>query len=217
MENSLHAIVAKAPVMPVVTLQRGADAVPLARALLAGGLPVIEITLRTAAGLEAIRRIRAEVEGVIVGAGTVTTPADVDEALAAGAEFLVSPGATPALLNAGVGCGAPFMPGIATASELMVCLDKGLDTLKFFPAHAIGGANGLKALAGPFPQVSFCPTGGIGLAQLDEYFAVAAVKTLGGSWMAPASRIAEQDWRGITALATQAAAKVAELRPRQGD
>ncbi|MFA5631995.1 MAG: bifunctional 4-hydroxy-2-oxoglutarate aldolase/2-dehydro-3-deoxy-phosphogluconate aldolase [Porticoccaceae bacterium] len=216
MENSLHTIVARAPLMPVVTLRSGADAVPLARALLAGGLPVIEITLRTAAGLEAIRRIRAEVEGVIVGAGTVTTPADVDDALAAGAEFLVSPGATPALLNAGVGCGVPFMPGIATASELMTCVDKGLDILKFFPAHAIGGANALKALAGPFPQVSFCPTGGIGLAQLDEYFAIPAVKTLGGSWMAPASRIAEQEWRGITALAAQAVARVVELRPRGG-
>jgi len=212
MDKRLHAILARAPVLPVVTVQHVEDAVPLARALVEGGLPVLEVTLRTSAGLEAIRRIRAEVDGAVVGAGTVTAPAGIDEALAAGAEFIVTPGVTSALLMSGAACGAPFMPGIATASELMNCLEYGFDTLKFFPAQASGGARALKSLAGPFPQVWFCPTGGIGLPQLEEYLAIPTVKTVGGSWMVQPSQVGARDWSAITALAAQARARVTEIR-----
>lgn len=212
MNTPLHKILAQAPVIPVITINDPLAAVPLAKALMAGGLPVLEITLRTAHGLDAVRRIRAEVEGAIVGAGTILNPQDLANAIAVGSEFIVSPGITANLLSAGVDCGVPFMPGIATVSELMCCLDKGFDTVKFFPAEALGGANTLKAFAGPFPSVSFCPTGGIGPANLGEYLALPSVRGIGGSWMASPGLVAGGQWGEITRLAREATELVGSLR-----
>lgn len=212
MKTRLHQILAQAPVIPVITINDPACAVPLARALLAGGIPVLEITLRTAHGLEAIRRIRGEVEGAIVGAGTILNPRDLAKAMAAGSEFIISPGITEHLLTAGADCGVPFMPGIATVSELMNCLEKGLGTVKFFPAEAAGGVKTLKAFAGPFPDVSFCPTGGIGPANLGDYLALPSVKGIGGSWIATSSLVDSGQWDAITRLAREATQLVSALR-----
>lgn len=213
MSEAVRTILGRAPVVPVITINAIDEAVPLARALVAGGIPVLEITLRTAHGLEAIRRIRDEVEGAVVGAGTVLTRADLDNAIAAGSEFIVTPGLTDSLLRAGVDCGLPFLPGVATVSELMRCLEHDQRTLKFFPAEAAGGAKTLKAFAGPFPGVAFCPTGGIGLANMADYLAVPSVLSIGGSWLTPAPLIAAQDWSAITALAREACERVRALRP----
>ena len=161
---------------------------------------------------EAIRRIRAEVEGAVVGVGTVLNTADLVCALKAGCEFVVTPGFTPSLLDAGAGCGVPFIPGIATVSEMMTCLERGLTELKFFPAEASGGPATLKAFAGPVPQVSFCPTGGVGLGNLANYLAVPAVKTVGGSWICPDGLISKGDWDGITRLAAEARDLVTSIR-----
>lgn len=201
-----------APVIPVITIDDLDTAVPLAQALVAGGLPVLEITLRTAQGLAAISLIKQQVPGAIVGVGTVLNLGDLDKALAAGSEFVVTPGLTPTLLQAGARCGVPFIPGIATVGELMGCLDEGLTALKFFPAEAMGGTKVLKAFSGPFPQVSFCPTGGIGPGNLAEYLALPSVKTVGGSWICPNNLIASQDWQGITNLSREACHLVASLR-----
>lgn len=200
-----------APVIPVITVDDIKKAVPLARALVDGGLPVLEITLRTPLGLEAIRVLKAEVEGAVVGAGTVLNPRDLEGALAAGSEFIITPGLTPTLLRAGCECGVPFMPGIATVSEMMSCLDAGLKALKFFPAEASGGAAILKAFSGPFPNISFCPTGGIGPGNLASYLAVPTVRTVGGSWMTPAAMVANEDWHGIRTLAAETVALVASM------
>lgn len=213
MSEAVRTILGRAPVVPVITIDAIEQAVPLARALVGGGIPVLEITLRTAHGLEAIRRIRAEVEGAVVGAGTVLTGADLDNAIAAGSEFIVTPGLTDTLLQQGANCGVPFLPGIATVSELMRCLEHGQRTLKFFPAEAAGGAKTLKAFAGPFPGVAFCPTGGIGLANIADYLAVPSVLSVGGSWLTPASLVTAQDWPAITALAREACKRVRALRP----
>lgn len=195
-----------APVMPVVVLENANDAVPLARALVAGGLPAIEVTLRTPAALSAIRAIADEVPEAVVGAGTVVTPKNAAEAVAAGARFLVSPGATPALLDAMEASGAPFLPGVSTASEAMALLEREVNEMKFFPAEASGGAAALKALAGPLPQARFCPTGGITLATAATYLALANVGCVGGSWMVPGEALAAGDWQRITSLAADAAA-----------
>ena len=201
-------ILAMAPVLPVIVINDVNDAVPLAQALLEGGLPVLEITLRTASGLEAIRRISNEVEGAVVGAGTVLNTRDLDQCLAAGSEFVITPGLTEPLLQAGVHCGVPFMPGVATVSELMTCLEQGLDTLKFFPAEASGGASALQAFAGPFPQLRFCPTGGISLNNMASYLALETVLSVGGSWIANANAIKAGDWCTITRLAREARTSV---------
>jgi 2-dehydro-3-deoxyphosphogluconate aldolase/(4S)-4-hydroxy-2-oxoglutarate aldolase len=198
-----------APVMPVVVLENADDAVPLARALVAGGLPAIEVTLRTPAALAAIRAIAEEVPEAVVGAGTVVTPKNATDAVAAGARFLVSPGATPALLDAMEACGAPFLPGVSTASEAMALLEREVNEMKFFPAEASGGAAALKALAGPLPQARFCPTGGITLATAATYLALANVGCVGGSWMVPGEALAAGDWQRITSLAADAAALAA--------
>ncbi|MCT8329137.1 bifunctional 4-hydroxy-2-oxoglutarate aldolase/2-dehydro-3-deoxy-phosphogluconate aldolase [Albidovulum sediminis] len=206
-EQSRHAaeICALAPVVPVLVLKDATTAADLARALVAGGLPALEVTLRTPAALDAIRAM-AEVPGGVVGAGTLLTPADVKAAKAAGARFGVSPGATDRLLDACAEADLPLLPGAATASEVMSLLERGYTVQKFFPAEAIGGAKALGALASPLPQVRFCPTGGIGLKTAPDYLALANVLCVGGSWVAPGDRVAAGDWAAIESLAREAAA-----------
>lgn len=191
-----------APVIPVIVIEDLAHAVPLAEALVAGGLPVLEVTLRTPPALEAIRAMKT-VPGAIVGAGTVTNAAQLDEALAAGSEFVVSPGLTEPLGKAAIGSGVPFLPGIANAGDIMRGLDMGLTHFKFFPAMAAGGLPALKALAAPFGQCRFCPTGGIGLANAPEWLAFDPVLCVGGSWVAPPG-LPNRD--RVEALAREAAA-----------
>lgn len=194
-----------APVLPVVVLADPADAVPLARALVSGGLPAIEVTLRTPAALDAIRAIAAEVPEAVVGAGTVITPGQVAECAAAGARFLVSPGWTDGLLAAMSASGLPYLPGVSTASEVVALLERGVREMKFFPAEAAGGAAYLRSLAGPLPQARFCPTGGIGTGNADEYLALSNVGCVGGSWMVPGDAVAARDWGRVEELARGAA------------
>ncbi len=203
---TIDAILARCRVMPVIVLEELAHAVPLARALVAGGLPVLEVTLRTPVALDGLRAIRREVPGAVVGAGTITSPADLDAAMDAGASFGVSPGATPALLAHARTRGLPFLPGVMTPSEVVQALAHGFSALKFFPAEAAGGIRMLKSLAGPFPAVRFCPTGGIDAANAAAYLALPNVACVGGSWVAPAALVRAGDWAGITALARGAAA-----------
>ena len=198
---AIDAILTRAPVLPVLAIERLDDAVPLARALVDGGLPVLEVTLRTPAALAAITRITAEVGGAVVGAGTVLSPADLDAVAAAGAAFAISPGATEALYTAAAGQRMPWIPAISTASELMRGLDHGHRRFKFFPAEAAGGVAALNAFAGPFPQARFCPTGGIDATSALRYRALPNVMTVGGSWMVPREAIEARDWQRITALA----------------
>ena len=194
-----------APVVPVLVIDNLADAAPLARALVAGGLPALEVTLRTACALDAIRAM-AEVPGGVVGAGTLLTPADVKAAKAAGARFGVSPGATDRLLDACAEYELPLLPGAATASEIMALLEQGFTMLKFFPAEQAGGAAYLKSIGAPLPQVKFCPTGGIGLNNARDYLSLKNILCVGGSWVAPRDFLARGDWAAITALAAEAAA-----------
>jgi len=201
----LHA----SPVMPVIVLDNVADAVPLARALVAGGIRVLEVTLRTAAALDSIRAIAAEVPHAIVGAGTVVTPADLAAAAEAGATFAVSPGASAELLRAGREATIPLLPGVMTPSDVINALAAGHSAMKLFPAAQAGGIGMLKAMAGPFPQVRFCPTGGISAASAPEFLALPNVACVGGSWLTPADRVRASDWAAITELARSAAA----LRP----
>jgi len=182
--QNLDSILAAAPVIPVLVIERVEDAVPIAEALVAGGLPAIEVTLRTAAALDAIAAMRA-VPGAIVGAGTVLNPRQLQDARGAGAEFLVSPGLTEALAAAAADAGALWLPGVATAGEVMRALDLGLSRLKFFPATAAGGLPALKALSAVFGQVRFCPTGGITQASAPDWLALPAVACVGGSWLVP--------------------------------
>jgi 2-dehydro-3-deoxyphosphogluconate aldolase/(4S)-4-hydroxy-2-oxoglutarate aldolase len=194
-----------APVVPVVVLHDVADAVPLARALVAGGLPAIEVTLRTPAALEAIRAMAAEVPGAVVGAGTVISPQHVRDTVDAGARFLVSPGWTDALLAAMKASGLPFLPGVSTTSEVVALLERGVREMKFFPAEAAGGTAYLKALSAPLPQARFCPTGGITLASAPSYLALPNVGCVGGSWMVPGDAVAAKDWDRVARLAAEAA------------
>ncbi|WP_159327514.1 bifunctional 4-hydroxy-2-oxoglutarate aldolase/2-dehydro-3-deoxy-phosphogluconate aldolase [Streptomyces tendae] len=194
-----------APVVPVVVVDDLADAVPLARALVAGGLPAIEVTLRTPVALDAIRAITGEVPGAVVGAGTVITPEQVADVVAAGARFLVSPGWTDVLLEAMRASGVPFLPGVSTTSEVVALLERGVREMKFFPAEAAGGTAYLKALAAPLPQARFCPTGGITPASAPEYLALPNVGCVGGSWMLPKDAVADGDWGRVEALAREAA------------
>ncbi|MEU9914784.1 bifunctional 4-hydroxy-2-oxoglutarate aldolase/2-dehydro-3-deoxy-phosphogluconate aldolase [Streptomyces sp. NPDC051001] len=193
-----------APVVPVVVIEDASDAVPLARALVAGGLPAIEVTLRTPVALEAIRAIADGVPGAVVGAGTVVTPEQVTRCVEAGARFLVSPGWTDVLLTAMRGSGVPFLPGVSTVSEVVALLERGVREMKFFPAQAAGGTAYLKSLAGPLPQARFCPTGGIGPANAPEYLALPNVGCVGGTWMLPADAVAARDWDRIAELARAA-------------
>jgi 2-dehydro-3-deoxyphosphogluconate aldolase/(4S)-4-hydroxy-2-oxoglutarate aldolase len=188
-------------VIPVVTIERAADAVPLARALVAGGLPIIEVTLRTQAAVAAIRAIAAEVPEAHVGAGTVIDADQGVTAVAAGARFVVSPGSTERLLDAAADWGVPYLPGVATASEAMRLAERGVRFLKLFPAEAVGGVALLKALAAPLPNILFCPTGGIDQAKAAAYRALPNVVCVGGSWMTPAGAVQVGDWKKITSLA----------------
>ena len=202
-------VLALAPVMPVVVVDDVEHAVPIARALVAGGLPGIEVTLRTPAALSAIERVAEEVPEAVVGAGTVVDREQADAAAKAGARFLVSPGCTPDLARAMADTGLPSLPGVATVSEAMALLELGMTELKFFPAEASGGAKFLKSLTGPLPQLRFCPTGGITAESAADYLALSNVGCVGGSWLTPAALVAEGRWDEITELSRQAAA----LRP----
>ncbi|MGW2784647.1 bifunctional 4-hydroxy-2-oxoglutarate aldolase/2-dehydro-3-deoxy-phosphogluconate aldolase [Streptomyces populi] len=204
--SSRASVLDLAPVVPVVVVTDVRDAVPLARALVAGGLPAIEVTLRTPAALDAIRAVAAEVPDAVVGAGTVLTPEHVAESVAAGARFLVSPGWTDGLLDAMRASGVPFLPGVSTASEVVALLERGVREMKFFPAQAAGGTAYLKSLAGPLPQARFCPTGGIGPECAQDYLALPNVGCVGGSWMLPADAVAARDWRRVEDLARAASA-----------
>ena len=194
-----------APVVPVLVIEDVKFARPLAEALVKGGLPALEVTLRTAAALDVIRAM-AEVPGGVVGAGTLLTPADVKAAKAAGATFGVSPGATDRLIAACEDEGLPLLAGAATATEVMALLERGYTVQKFFPAEASGGAPALKAIGAPLPQVSFCPTGGIGLGNARDYLRLPNVLCVGGSWVAPKALMEKGDWAGITKLAAEACA-----------
>ena len=197
------------PVIPVIVIDRLADAVPLARALVAGGVRVLELTLRTPQALAAIERVAAEVEGAIVGAGTITRPEDIASVIRAGAVFGVSPGLTPDLAAAAQAAGLPLLPGVMTPSDVIAARAAGYTELKLFPAQAAGGIGMLKALGGPFPDVRFCPTGGVTAATAPEFLAQPNVVCVGGSWLTPGDAVAAGDWARITALAREAAA----LRP----
>lgn len=204
-QSGLEAILSLAPVVPVVTVERAADAVPIARALVAGGLPAIEITLRTPVALEAIRAIAAEVEGAAPGAGTVLDTAQLEAVAAAGARFAVSPGATACLIDAAAGTGVPLLPGVATAGEAMTLIERGYGFAKFFPAGPAGGPAYLSALAAPLPQLRFCPTGGVSLETAPDYLALPNVICVGGSWMLPKAHVLARDWAAITAASRVAA------------
>lgn len=205
-QSTLEAILRRAPVVPVLTVTGAKEAVAIARALVAGGLSVIEITLRRAGALDAIRAVTADVEGAVVGAGTVLAPDQFAEALAAGATFTVSPGATPALLNAAEDSPLPHLPAAATASEMMALAERGYGVQKFFPAAASGGVTALRAISGPLPDIRFCPTGGIDATNAPAYLACANVLCVGGSWLAPRTLVDAEDWPAITKLARAAAA-----------
>ena len=192
----------RGPVIPVVVIDRAEDAVPLARALLAGGVDTMEITLRTADALDAIRSVADQVPGMAVGAGTIVRPEQAGEALSADAAFLVSPGCTPRLLGALLDQAVPILPGAATASEVIALMEHGVTELKFFPAAAAGGPHALRALAGPLPEVTFCPTGGIDRATSVDYLALPNVACVGGTWLTPGDLVAARNWDAITAIAT---------------
>lgn len=203
---SIKPILQLGPVIPVMVVERTEDAVPLAQALLAGGVKVLEITLRTANAMAVIGEIARHVPDAVVAAGTVTTPEQWEKAARAGAKFAVSPGLTPRLLDAALNAPIPLLPGVATASELMTAMDAGFECFKFFPAQQAGGIAMLKALGGPFAQALFCPTGGITPDNAPDYLALPNVACVGGSWLAPNAEVAAGDWRAITALAQAASA-----------
>jgi 2-dehydro-3-deoxyphosphogluconate aldolase/(4S)-4-hydroxy-2-oxoglutarate aldolase len=197
-------LVSRAPVIPILTIERVADAVPLARALVAGGLPVIEVTLRTKAAIDAVKAIAAQVPDCIVGVGTVTRGADIAPAIAAGAKYLVSPGTPVDLADALAEASVPVLPGCATVSEAMALSGRGFKVLKFFPAEASGGIAWLKSVAAPLPDIKFCPTGGIDGGNAAAYLACPNVLAVGGSWVAPKDAVASGDFARITHLAREA-------------
>ncbi|EOW9344662.1 bifunctional 4-hydroxy-2-oxoglutarate aldolase/2-dehydro-3-deoxy-phosphogluconate aldolase [Vibrio diazotrophicus] len=197
---SPQTVFAASPIVPVMVIKRIEDAVPLAKALLNGGISVFEITLRTDVALDAIREISMALPEAMTGAGTVLTPQQYDAAVEAGAKFVISPGASTRLLEHAATQNVPLIPGVSTATEIMNAMDLGYDHLKFFPAEASGGAKALKAISAPLPQVSFCPTGGINVNNLRDYQALSCVKTVGGTWMIPDDAIESKDWERITDL-----------------
>jgi 2-dehydro-3-deoxyphosphogluconate aldolase/(4S)-4-hydroxy-2-oxoglutarate aldolase len=203
-QDKLLALFKSARVVPVLTIPRLEDAVPLARALVAGGVRVLEVTLRTEAAVEAAKAIIANVPDAVVGIGTILNADDLARAEGLGAKFGISPGATPELLRAAAASRLPFAPGIATASELMAALAHGFELVKFFPAEQVGGIKALRALAGPFPQARFCPTGGIGETNAPVWLAEPNVVAVGGSWLCPAAEIRSGNWAGITAMCERA-------------
>lgn len=195
-----------APVIPVVVVDEVEQAVPLARALVRGGIPIIELTLRSEAGLAAIEAVASQVEGIVVGAGTVLTPTQVQQIVDAGAQFLVTPGSPPHLLDAALGCGLPLLAGAGTLTEMLTLAEEGLLVQKFFPAEASGGRPYLSAVAGPCPQLRFCPTGGITPQTAADWLALPNVGCVGGSWLTPKDAVAQGDWARIEQLAREAAA-----------
>ncbi len=197
-------IFAAGPVVPVLVIKDLDSAVPLAKALIAGGIKVLEVTLRTPVALDVIRKIADEVPEAIIGAGTVTNAQQLKQVVEAGAKFAISPGLTEALLEAGKGYDIPLIPGISSISDLMTAKDAGYDHLKFFPAEASGGVKALKSIGGPFPDVTFCPTGGIGPANYNDYLSLSNVACVGGSWVSPDDAIENGDWDAITQLAKEA-------------
>ena len=201
MTLSTLALCGSAPMIPVIVVDRVEDAVPLAEALVAGGINVLEVTLRTLVALDAIRAIKAEVPGAIVGSGTGQPPDDLAACVDAGCAFGVSPGAPARLIDAVIESGLPFLPGVNTPSEAMHLAEQGFEVLKFFPASAAGGVPMLKAMAAPLPNIHFCPTGGVSLENAKDYLAVPTVVTVGGSWVAPKKLVDAGDWAGIEALA----------------
>ncbi|WP_109124306.1 bifunctional 4-hydroxy-2-oxoglutarate aldolase/2-dehydro-3-deoxy-phosphogluconate aldolase [Dyella sp. C11] len=205
-QKQVEATLRLAPVVPVVIIEDARHAVPMARALVAGGTPAIEVTLRTPAALDAIKAIAAEVEGAMVGVGTVLSARDLHAAHKAGAKFAVSPGVSPGLLDAADDSELPLLPGSATASEVMTLLERGYRYLKLFPAVPAGGHKLLGAWASPLPQVKFCPTGGISLSTAPDFLSLPNVVCVGGSWITPADKLRNGDWAGIEALAREAAA-----------
>tara|TARA_R110000850_G_scaffold112577_4_gene226682 strand:- start:1671 stop:2303 length:633 start_codon:yes stop_codon:yes gene_type:complete len=203
---SIDEIVKVAPVVPVMVIENLEDAVPLAQALYNGGLKVLEITLRTPVALDAISAmVKALPDDAVIGSGTVVTPQDLQASVDAGAKFMVSPGTTPALIEAAKNCDIPLLPGIATPSEAMNLYTQGFTHLKFFPAESAGGVSMVKSIGGPLPQITFCPTGGINLEKAPSYLALPNVACVGGTWMAPKNLIAEKKWEEIETLARQAA------------
>ncbi|SDN61066.1 bifunctional 4-hydroxy-2-oxoglutarate aldolase/2-dehydro-3-deoxy-phosphogluconate aldolase [Allokutzneria albata] len=204
--TTAHELLEISPVVPVVVIDDEAHAVPLAQALLRGGIGVIEVTLRTPAALRAIERIAEEVPDIVLGAGTVTAPEHAAKSAAAGARFLVTPGTTDTLLAAVRDTGLPFLPGAATVSEAMRLAEQGVEALKFFPAEPSGGADFLKGLGGPLPHLRFCPTGGITPQSAPKYLALPNVGCVGGSWLTPKSAVAAGDWGAVEALAREASA-----------
>ena len=206
--NELDALLRIGRVVPVITLDTVEQAVPLARALVAGGVRLLEITLRTPAGLAGAEAIIRGVPEAVVGIGTILTADDLARAIAIGARFALSPGATPALLDAAAAAPIPFLPGIATASELMQAMARGFDIAKFFPAVSSGGLAALKALAGPFPHARFCPTGGINEANAAEWLAQPNVVAVGGSWLTPAAEVAAGQWHAIRDRAARTSARL---------
>lgn len=205
MAVTIKEVMTTSPVMPVMVINQLDQAVPLAKALVEGGLKVLEITLRTPVALEAIRKIKAEVPGAIVGAGTIINTETLQQAIDAGAEFIVSPGVTDTLIAAALKTGVPILPGVATSSEVMKLLEMGVTAMKFFPAEAAGGIPMLKSFGGPLPQVTFCPTGGVNPKNAPEYLALKNVACVGGSWMAPAELVDAGDWDEIRRRAAEAA------------
>ena len=199
-QEKLAALFAQATIIPVLTIERLDDAVPLARALVAGGVRTLEVTLRTPVAIESAKAIMADVPEAVVGIGTILNADDLARVEAIGARFGISPGATPDLLKAAAASGLPFAPGVATASELMLALAHGFNLVKFFPAEPSGGIKALRALAGPFPDARFCPTGGIGEANAAAWLAEPNVVAVGGSWLCPAADIRSGNWSGITAI-----------------
>ncbi|PMR73208.1 bifunctional 4-hydroxy-2-oxoglutarate aldolase/2-dehydro-3-deoxy-phosphogluconate aldolase [Billgrantia endophytica] len=205
--TELDSICLKAEVIPVLAIERIEDAIPLGRALVEGGLTVLEVTLRTDCALEAVRRLSEALPQASIGVGTVLTPAQYRQAEQAGADFVVTPGTTEALYRYGVSSSVPMLPGVATVSELMTGWQYGYRRFKFFPAEASGGVKALKAFAGPIPEARFCPTGGISLENADDYLALNNVMCVGGSWLTPGSLVDAEDWNGIHQLAREAAAR----------
>ncbi|QDG76742.1 bifunctional 4-hydroxy-2-oxoglutarate aldolase/2-dehydro-3-deoxy-phosphogluconate aldolase [Labrenzia sp. PHM005] len=203
--QKIEAVMTAAPVIPVLVIEDPEKAVPMAEALVRGGLPAIEITLRTPRALEAIEAVNAHVEGAIAGAGTVLTPQQYDAAVSAGARFVVSPGATRTLLDAADEHSTPLLPGAATASEVMKLLERGYERLKFFPAEQAGGAAYLKSLSSPLAVAKFCPTGGVSIDKAEDYLKLPNVLCVGGSWIADPKAIAAEDWTGIEERARAAA------------
>ncbi len=203
--TAIKDIMNTSPVIPVMVINKLEHAVPLANALVEGGLKVLEITLRTAVAVDAIKKIKAEVPGAIVGAGTIINQETLKQAIDAGSEFLVSPGVTDNLIDAALKTGVPILPGVISPSEVMRLMEKGITAMKFFPAEAAGGIPMLKSIGGPLPQVTFCPTGGVSLKNAVEYLALKNVACVGGSWMAPADLVDTEDWEEIARRAKEAA------------